>query len=104
MSGRAVDAEEDTVCNGSPCRILGVTIEAHLKQKKRGKNDEIWRAKVRDLEISKQICDFPHQISKNEAVSSGRKGRESTLFSDLDLSFLKMAFLSIEISDAMASK
>lgn len=29
---------------------------------------------------------------------------ESTLFSDLDLSFLKKAFLSVEISEAMASE
>lgn len=37
MDSGAINAEEDPVGDGSPGRVLGVAIEAHLRRRKRSK-------------------------------------------------------------------
>jgi len=100
MNSRAINAEKDPIRYRRPCWILRIAIETTLKQKPSQLQKSNTRThSITDLNpISRKIQNSKITEIKNE---NSKFQIKRTLFSDLVLSFLKTAFLSVKLSEAI---
>ena len=101
MNSGAIDAEEDAIRDGCPGWIFWITIETHLETKLNKFQRKDQNTRVKDLNpVLQNSQQFNLQTEFKINLKEEKKWGK-TLFSDLDLSFLKTAFLSAKLSEAI---
>jgi hypothetical protein len=101
MNSRAINAEEDPIRYRCPSWILRIAIKTSLKQKpsQLHKSNESTHKNHRS-ETRSSESKYENTITEIKSKSIKYKIK-ITLFSDLVLSFLNTAFLSVKLSEAI---
>lgn len=107
MYGRAINTEENPIGNWRPSWIFRVAIKTDLEHKINTKSRTRYNSELRSSRS--QHCQSIrtskiHKVYTETSTGKQRKTKIRTLFSDFAFSFLKTAFLSVRLSEAMSQR